>query len=140
MPASVTSLPDDGFTFDYRPEQQLLIGRWLRPVTLAEIKAHYQTLLDAAVAHNHCRHWLLDVRRRDIHHAAAIAWFADFGRRLPGVLGGPVALAYFAMVDQSGAAKDAGLDANIRQGASQGSYYRYFNHEQEALTWLLAQP
>lgn len=132
--------PPDAFTLDYRPEQRLLIGRWLRPASFEEIKAHYAALLDAAVARDNCRHWLLDVRRRDIYNAAAIAWFADFGRRLPEVLGGPVALAYFAMVDQAGAAANNGLDANIRQGAEQGSYYRYFNHEQEALAWLLAQP
>ncbi|GAA4494444.1 hypothetical protein GCM10023172_04560 [Hymenobacter ginsengisoli] len=139
MSAPATS-PPDSFTLDYRPEQRLLIGRWLRPVSLDEIKTHYAALLDAAVAHGNCRHWLLDVRRRDIYNAAAIAWFADFGHHLPEVLGGPVALAYFAMVDQAGAAANTGLDANIRQGAEQGSYYRYFNHEQEALTWLLAQP
>jgi carotenoid cleavage dioxygenase-like enzyme len=130
----------ESFTLDYRPEQQLLVGRWLQPVSLDELKAHYGALLDAAVAHGNCRRWLLDVRRRDIHNAAAIAWFADFGRRLPKVLGQPVALAYFAMVDQRGAAVNDGLRTNIQQGAEQGSSYRYFNHEQEALDWLLAQP
>lgn len=130
----------DSFTIDYRPEQHLLIGRWLRPVALAEIKTHYVALLEVAVAHGHCRHWLLDVRRRHIADAAAIAWFAEFSQQLPTALGQPVALAYFAMVDQSEATENAGLRENMRQGAVQGNRYCYFNQESEALTWLLQQP
>jgi hypothetical protein len=130
----------DSFTLDYRPEQHLLIGRWLRPVSLAEIKTHYAAVLEAAVAHGHCRHWLLDVRRRNIADAAAITWFAEFSQQLPKVLGQPVTLAYFAMVDQSEAAANAGLRENMRQGAVQGNNYCYFNQESEALTWLLQQP
>lgn len=139
MPPAATYSPDS-FTLDYRPEQHLLIGRWLRPVSLAEIKTHYAALLAAALAHGHCRHWLLDVRRRHIADAAAIAWFADFSHQLPEALGQPVALAYFAMVDQSGADANTGLRDNIRQGAVQGNSYRYFNQESEALAWLLQQP
>ncbi|QKG58706.1 hypothetical protein GKZ68_19960 [Hymenobacter sp. BRD128] len=139
MTPLATSFPD-AFTLDYRPEQHLLIGRWLHPVSLAEIKTHYAALLEAAVAHGHCRHWLLDVRRRHINDAAAIAWFADFSRQLPQVLGQPVALAYFAMVDQREATANAGLRENIRQGATHGSRYCYFNQESDALAWLLQQP
>ena len=135
-----TTYASDTFTIDYRPEQHLLIGRWLRPVSLAEIKTHYAALLAAAVAHGNCRHWLLDVRRRHIADAAAIAWFADFSQQLPEALGQPVALAYFAMVDQSEATENAGLRENMRQGAVQGNRYCYFNQESEALTWLLQQP
>jgi len=139
MPAALPYSPDS-FSIEYRPDQHLLIGRWLRPVSLAELKTHYQALLDAAVAHGHCRHWLLDVRRRDIHDGAAIAWFADFGRGLPAVLGQPVALAYFAMVNQGDATADSRLRDNMRQGAVQGNSYCYFNQENEALAWLQQQP
>jgi hypothetical protein len=140
MSATDTLPHSASFTLDYRPEQHLLIGRWLRPVPLDELKTHYAALLNAALAHGHCRHWLLDVRRRHIADAAVIAWFADFSRQLPEILGQPVALAYFAMVDQSVADANAGLRDNIQQGAVQGSRYRYFNQESEALTWLLQQP
>ena len=139
MPAALPYSPES-FSIEYRADQHLLIGRWLRPVSLEELKTHYQALLDAALAHGHCRHWLLDVRRRDIHDGAAIAWFADFSRRLADLLGQPVVLAYFAMVNQSAAAADASLRDNIRQGAVQGNSYRYFNQENEALAWLLQQP
>lgn len=139
MSTLATHAPDS-FTLTYRPEQHLLIGRWLRPVSLAEIKTHYAALLEAAVAHGHCRHWLLDVRRRHIADAAAIAWFAEFSQQLPEALGQPVVLAYFAMVDQSEASANPGLRENMRQGAVQGNRYCYFNQESEALTWLLQQP
>ena len=139
MPPAATYSPDS-FTLDYRPEQHLLIGRWLRPVSLAEIKTHYAALLAAALAHGHCRHWLLDVRRRHIADAAALAWFADFSRQLPEALGQPVALAYFAMVDQSGADANTGLRDNMRQGAVQGNSDRYVNQDNEALAWLLQPP
>ena len=139
MLAAFTYSPDS-FSIEYRADQHLLIGRWLRPVLLEELKTHYQVLLDAALAHGHCRHWLLDVRRRDIHDGAAIAWFADFSRQLTDLLGQPVVLAYFAMVNQGAAAADANLRDNIRQGAVQGNSYRYFNQENEALAWLLHQP
>jgi len=139
MPAASPSALD-GFTLDYRPEQHLLVGRWLRPASLAEVQTHYQALLDAALAHGHCRHWLLDVRRRPISDAAAVAWFGEFSRHLPALLGQPVALAYFAMVDQSVAGEDPGLRENMRQGAIQGNRYCYFNQESAALAWLLQQP
>ncbi|MDO7885637.1 hypothetical protein [Hymenobacter cheonanensis] len=139
MSTPATYAPDS-FTIDYRPEQHLLVGRWLRPAPLAELKAHYAALLAAAVAHGHCRHWLLDVRRRHINDAAAIAWFGEFSHQLPEALGQPVALAYFAMVDQRAATENAGLRENMRQGAVQGNRYCYFNQESEALAWLLQQP
>lgn len=139
MPAALPYSPDS-FSLEYRPDQHLLIGRWLRPVLFEELKTHYQALLDAALAHDHCRHWLLDVRRRDIHDGAALAWFADFSRQLTDLLGRPVVLAYFAMVNQSAAAADVNLRDNIRQGAVQGNSYRYFNQENEALAWLLQHP
>ena len=139
MPAAFSYLPDS-FSLEYRADQHLLIGRWLRPVSLEELKTHYQALLDAALAHGHCRHWLLDVRRRDIHDGAALAWFAGFSQELAAQLGQPVVLAYFAMVNQSAAAADDNLRDNIRQGAVQGNRYRYFNQENEALAWLLQKP
>jgi len=137
---AATTYSPESFNLDYRSDQLLLIGRWLRPASLAELKTHYQALLDAAVAHNNCRHWLLDVRRRDIHDGDAIGWFAEFSRQLPTALGQPVVLAYFAMVNQGDATKDSRLRDNMRQGAVQGNRYCYFNQENEALAWLLQQP
>jgi hypothetical protein len=119
----------------------LLIGRWLRPVSLTEIKAHYDELLHAALANGNCRHWLLDVRRRVINDPEAVRWFGEeFGPKLPAVLGQPVVVAYFARVGQDVATTDLALWENIRQGSFQGAKYHYFDQESAAMEWLAQQP
>jgi hypothetical protein len=138
---SSTTFSPDSFTLSYLPDQGLLIGRWLRPVALAALQAHYAALLEAAQAHGNCRHWLLDVRRRQINEPAAVQWFGEvFSPPLPALLGRPVVIAYFSMVNQDFASEDPNLWENIKQGALQGSQYRYFNQESEALAWLAQQP
>jgi len=140
MNLPITHYPD-GFTLTYLPDQHLLIGRWLRPVSLPELQAHYHELLQAALANGKCRHWLLDVRRRVINDPEAVRWFGeDFGRALPGLLGQPVVVAYFARVGQDVATTDPALWENIRQGSLQGASYRYFDQESLAMAWLAQQP
>ena len=140
MSAPFTYSPDS-FSIEYRPDQQLLIGRWLRPVLLEELQTHYEAMLQAALAHDSCRHWLLDVRRRPYRDAAAGQWFGEvFSPRLPQALGRPVVIAYFAMVSQEVAREDPTLWSNMVQGSQQGSHYCYFNQEREALVWLSQQP
>jgi hypothetical protein len=129
------------FTLAYLPDQHLLIGRWLRPVVLSELQAHYRELLDAALVHGRCRHWLLDVRRRRINDADAVRWFGEeFSPQLPQLLGQPVVVAYFAMVGQDVASTDPALWANIRQGSMHGAVYCYFDQESKAMEWLAQQP
>jgi hypothetical protein len=129
------------FTLAYLPDQHILIGRWLRPVLLSELQAHYRELLEAALAHGHCRYWLLDVRRRRINDADAVRWFGEeFSPQLPQHLGQPVVVAYFAMVGQDVASTDPALWANIRQGSMQGAAYCYFDQERKAMEWLAQQP
>lgn len=138
---STISFSPDSFTLSYLADQHLLIGRWLRPVALDALQTHYAALLEAAQAHDNCRHWLLDVRRRPINEPAAVRWFGEeFSPKLPVMLGRPVVIAYFAMVTQDAASEDPQLEQNIRQGALNGSYYHYFNQESEALAWLAQQP
>lgn len=140
MDLLVTRYPDS-FTLTYLPDEHLLIGRWLRPVTLTELQAHYQETLQAALAHGNCRHWLLDVRRRAINDPEAKRWFGEeFGPALPATLGQPVVIAYFARVGQETATTDPVLRENIRQGEQQGARYHYFDQEGAAMAWLAAQP
>lgn len=137
----LTTRQPDSFTLAYLPDQHLLIGRWLRPVSLGELQTHYQELLAAALAHDSCRHWLLDVRRRLINDADAVRWFGEeFGPQLPRLLGRPVVVAYFARVGQDVATTDPALWENIRQGSLQGAAYRYFDQESAAIAWLTQQP
>ena len=129
------------FTLAYLPDQHCIIGRWLRPVTLAELQAHYQEVLDAALEYGRCRHWLLDVRRRRINDADAVRWFGEeFSPQLLQQLGQPVVVAYFAMVGQDVASTDPALWENIRQGSLHGASYCYFDQESAAMSWLAQQP
>lgn len=137
----LTTRHPGSFTLAYLPDQHILIGRWLQPVSLHELQTHYQELLEAAQAHDNCRHWLLDVRRRRINDPDAVRWFGDvFGPQLPQLLGRPVVVAYFAMVGQDVATTDPALWANIRQGSFQGAAYCYFDQESTAMDWLAQQP
>ena len=135
------AVPADACTLEYRPEQHLLIGRWLRPVTLAEAQAIYEALLAAALAHGHCRHWLLDIRRRAVGDTALIQWFGEvFTPQLAAAFTAPVYLAYFAMINHDEAAANPSLDKNIQQGTVLGTHYHYFNQEGDCLVWLSRQP
>jgi hypothetical protein len=134
-------LPAEVFILDYRPDQALLIARWLRPLTLLELQTSYEAILAAAQAHGSCRHWLLDVRRRATGDPAAMQWFGrEFSPRLLAALGGPLFAAYFGMITQDVAKDIAALRANIEQGELNGAHYHYFNREDEALAWLAQQP
>lgn len=47
----------------YQVHNDILVDRWLRPVTETEARQGYDDLLAAAQPH-HARYWLLDIRRR----------------------------------------------------------------------------
>ncbi|WP_125917178.1 hypothetical protein [Hymenobacter coccineus] len=57
----------------YQPYNDILVGRWLRPVTEAEARQGYDDLLAAAQPHQ-ARYWLLDIRRRHRSAPATLAW------------------------------------------------------------------
>ena len=88
------SLTQDFLTISYRSDLDLLVGRWLRPIELAEMQQGYKQLLVAAVANN-CRRWLLDVRRRQNTHQIGAQWMLSaFLPLLAPQLGGRTRLAY----------------------------------------------
>ena len=87
-------LVKDYLEISYRPDLDLLLGRWLRPIELAEMQEGYELLLEAAVAGS-CRRWLLDVRRRQNTHQVGAAWMmSTLLPRLAARLGGRTRLAY----------------------------------------------
>ena len=133
--------PNEVFTLDYNSFQRVLVARWLQPTELADIKASYEAILAAAQANDNCRHWLLDIRRRPVGDAAGLEWFRhEFSGRLMPTLGGPVFIAYFAMVNQADVLQFAGVRDSIAEGEASGGHYHYFNREDEALAWLAKQP
>lgn len=135
------SIDSEIFTLEYNSFQRVLVARWLQPVELADIKASYEAILAAAQANDNCRHWLLDIRRRPVGDAAGLEWFRhEFSGRLMPTLGGPVFIAYFAMISQADALQLVGVRDSIREGETAGGHYHYFNREDEALAWLAQQP
>lgn len=137
LPATV---PASAFSLEYRPEQRLLVGRWLRPVALAEAQDIYEALLAAALAHDNCQHWLLDIRRRAVGDASLIQWFGEiFTPRLAKAFAGPVYIAYFARITHNEAAANPSLEKNMQQGTMLGTHYHYFNQEGDCLAWLAHQ-
>ena len=74
-----------GLSIAFRPDLQLVIARWQREVTPAELQSGYLTI--RAVADDaHCSRWLLDLRRRDdVMEPAVNAWFdGEFAASLRG--------------------------------------------------------
>ncbi|MBD2715166.1 hypothetical protein KBK19_08980 [Microvirga sp. STR05] len=60
----------------YRPEQHVLLGRWLRGVMPFELQQGYAALLEAATEYN-CRFWLLDIRRRAGVDSSDVFWIME---------------------------------------------------------------
>lgn len=84
----------DFVAIHYRPDLDVLTARWMRAVTLAEMCQAYEVMLEAAVPYG-CRHWLIDVRRRNNTDREGAGWMmSNFLPRLQQRLGGRPALAY----------------------------------------------
>ena len=80
----------------YQPDLNILIGRFLRPVSEEENQQCYLDLLAAAQQHDAARYWLLDIRRRHRSGPLTLTWLLhDFYPRLVRELGPPVRMVYF---------------------------------------------
>ncbi|TPG67591.1 hypothetical protein [Hymenobacter nivis] len=85
----------DFLEISYQPHTDILVGRWLRPVTEAEARQGYDDLLADAQVH-HARYWLLDIRRRHRSAPATLAWLlGTYYSQLVRTLGPPVCMVYF---------------------------------------------
>jgi hypothetical protein len=61
---------------DYRDDLHLLVVRWLRDVSLAELQAGFAAA-EALARQHHASWWVVDVRRRATLVPADPAWVAD---------------------------------------------------------------
>ena len=82
-------------TLSHRPDLGLVIARWQRETTPAELRRDYlaiRALADEA----HCGHWLLDLRRReDVTEPLVNSWFGhEFAPSLRGRYAAPARLAF----------------------------------------------
>lgn len=84
-----------GLTLAYRPDLALVIARWQREITPAELQSGYLAIR-AVADEAQCGQWLLDLRRRDdVIEPAVNAWFSrDFAPSLRGRYGRPARLAF----------------------------------------------
>jgi hypothetical protein len=84
-----------GLSLVYRPDLEVLIARWQREISPAELKSGYEAVLvsaDEAL----CNRWLLDLRRReDVIEPVVNAWFThEFAPSLRGRYVLPVRIAF----------------------------------------------
>ena len=80
----------------YRPDLDVLIGRWGYQPETAELPTQYEKLEAAALAHG-AQYWLQDIRRRTLNDPATSRWLLDsFFPRMAQALGGRLRVAYLA--------------------------------------------
>lgn len=85
----------DYLDISYRPDLDVLVARWLRPVDLPELQAGYEQILAAALAGGPHRRWLIDVRRRFNTHQSGAQWMiSSFLPQVGPTLGGRTRIAY----------------------------------------------
>lgn len=126
----------DFLTLSYRPDLEVLVVRWMRVISLAEMQQGYELLLQAATHHG-CRQWLLDARRRNNTDREGAVWMVqDFLPRLHGQLGGRTALAYLLPPVQL---RDAQADGAFPPASffdGKPFIAERFTEERQALDWL----
>ena len=84
----------DVFALTYEPAPNLLLGRWLRDVADRSLLPPQQELLSAALRHNHCRFWLLDLRHPQAFTPLLLEWLGSLlAQQVVSVLGSPVFMA-----------------------------------------------
>lgn len=81
----------------YRPDLRLLVGRWQRSVSEAELREGYETMRRAARTHG-CQHWLMDARRRIDRCLNGPEWVVtQFLPRLQREMGGLLCVAFLVL-------------------------------------------
>ena len=84
-----------GLTLTYRSDLEVVIARWQREITPAELRSGYEAIRGAA-DEARCSRWLLDLRRReDVIEPVMNAWFShEFAPSLRGRFLAPARLAF----------------------------------------------
>jgi hypothetical protein len=123
----------------YRPDLDVLIGRWGYQPEAAALPAAYERLTDAALAYK-ARCWLQDIRRRTFNDPQTTQWllteyFPDMARRL----GGKLHVAYLVSptLHQLVLAQPGFLP--IEGYADMPFAVGFFGEEGAAVAWLQAQ-
>lgn len=119
----------------YRPDLQILIGRWRNQPAPAELPVAYEQLRQATLTHGAHR-WLQDIRRRSLNDDATTAWLVgEYFPALAGQLGQPLRIAYLV-----GPALHERIAAHPALATPAGQQFTLalFGEEGAAMTWLQA--
>ncbi|UOG74224.1 hypothetical protein MTX78_19140 [Hymenobacter tibetensis] len=130
----------DHLALTYRPDLEVLIARWRRPVSLSELQAGYYALADEAERCGTVR-WLLDTRALTISIEAG-QWVNDsFFPTLATRFHQPLRMAYMVPPDsQRRLQTDAEMASLLsRFEKAMFSYcFKLFDQEGDAQRWLAA--
>ena len=129
LPSTLSWSESDFLALRYRSDLHVLVGRWQRPVSEAELKQGYQAMLRAAQQTN-CPFWQLDLRIRQAVTPAATEWLlTEFLPQLLDPLPGSMCLGYLV--------RPAHLAQEIPQlPASLGVRVAFFVEEGPLHDWL----
>ena len=127
----------DVFALTYEPAPNLLVGRWLRDVADRSLYPPQEELLNAALRHNHCRFWLLDLRTQREFSPLLLEWLQSLlAQQVVSVLGSPVFVACVADERHRADIESLGTETLLRQQAQHEFYPYFFNDELAARAWL----
>ena len=127
----------DVFALSYEAEPNLMAGRWLRDVTDRSLLPPQDELLSAALQHNRCRFWLLDMRRQDTFSPLLLEWLrALLTHQVVSVLGSPVFMACVADGSHRAEIESLSTEALLREQAKHEFYPYFFDDEAAARQWL----
>ena len=89
-------LPSNLLELTYRPDLDIIVGRWTQQPAADLLPHLYQQLAEAAVAHRSL-FWLQDIRRRLFNDPATTSWlFTTYFPTTARRLGGRLHIAYLA--------------------------------------------
>ena len=123
----------------YRPDLNILVGRWGYQPDPHELPPVYKQVQELAVEHK-CRFWLQDIRRRTLNDPHTTEWLLnDFFPRMARRLGGRLFVAYLvgptlheAIVRQPGFVSAEAYD-------DKSFAISFFGDEGAAIRWLQIQ-
>lgn len=127
----------DVFALAYEPAPNLLVGRWLCDVADPSLHPPQEELLSAALQHNRCRFWLLDLRAQQDYSPLLLDWLSSLlGQQVVSVLGSPVFVACVANESHRTEIESVGTETLLRQQAQHEFYPYFFSDEEAARQWL----
>lgn len=127
----------DVFALSYEAEPNLLLGRWLRDVADRSLLPPQEELLNAALQHNNCRFWLLDMRSQQAFSPLLLEWLGQLlAQQVVSVLGSPVFVACVADEHHRAEIESISTETLLRQQAEHEFYPYFFHDEADARTWL----